>query len=83
MISEAEMIQNIACNLRELLISRGWSQAELARRAGLSEMQVCRIVKGRQQAGAFYIARILEALDCSFDRLIRTPPTRSPSLRAG
>jgi transcriptional regulator with XRE-family HTH domain len=81
-ISESEVVTNIAYNVRELMADRGWSQAELARRSQLSPMQINHIVHGRQQIGAFFVARLIEAFKCSFDQLIKEPPP-SASRRAG
>ncbi len=81
MISESEVVKNLAYNVREMMNERGWSQAQLARRADIPEMQISRIVRGKQQPGAFYIARLIEAFRCSFDQLIHEPP-HSTSRRA-
>jgi transcriptional regulator with XRE-family HTH domain len=81
-ISEAEVVANIAYNVRVMMADRGWTQAELARRCAMSPMQINHIVHGRQQIGVFYVARLIEAFKCSFDQLIKEAP-QSTALRAG
>jgi transcriptional regulator with XRE-family HTH domain len=50
----------LSARLRRLRLSRGWSQAELARRAGLASQTVCLLESGRR--GARPGARVLMAL---------------------
>ena len=83
MISEIEVVQNLAYNVRELMQAKGWSQSKLARQAGLTPMQVSYIIRGKQHCGVFYAARLMEAFEVSFDRLIREPRRGSHALRAG
>jgi transcriptional regulator with XRE-family HTH domain len=75
-ITESEVVANIAYNVRELMRDRGWSQSVLAQRTKLSEMQISRVIRGKHQVGAFYIARLIEAFHCSFDCLVREPPEK-------
>ncbi len=49
------------------LVGRGWSQAELARRAGLSEAQVSRLVTGARAPGLAACRGLSRALRLPFE----------------
>ncbi len=50
-----------------ILGERAWSQADLAKRSGLSPGQISRIINGSRQAGFEACMKIAKACDLSFD----------------
>jgi len=76
MLSDHDVTQNTAENLRRLLADRGWSQLELCRRTGEQSGTISRISNGKQLASGAILARIAEALDVSVDRLVQAPPEK-------
>lgn len=73
MLSDLEVRENLAFNVRRLLSARGWSQADLARNANESEMNISRVVRAASVVGTGVVARIAEAFDVSVDRLLAPP----------
>ena len=57
---------DVARRLRELRRSRGLTQAELARRAGLDQRQVARVEGGRHDTRVETLLALVGALDASF-----------------
>lgn len=55
--------------LLERLDERGWSQADLARRSGLSPAQVSRLASGVRQPGLDACLRLAQALGLSLDHV--------------
>lgn len=53
----------LADRLRDMLAVRGWTQTDLAERAGLTHAAVNRYVNGRREPRAETVAAIGEALD--------------------
>ena len=53
----------LADRLRDMLAARGWTQTDLAERAGLTHAAVNRYVNGRREPRAETVAAIAEALD--------------------
>ena len=77
MLTDDEVRENIAANVKRLLLDRGWNQSELARRAMESHANVNRVLHARQLPGSGILARIAEAFDVSTDRLLSAPPATS------
>ena len=59
--------------LRRARDERGWSQEELARRAGVSRINVARIETG-QYATLQTLGKLMDALDVDIDVLTNEPP---------
>ena len=58
--------------LKELRLARGWSQAELARRAGLDVATVSRLETGRRKNPRLEtLGSLAKALDCDPGYLIK------------
>lgn len=77
MITDEQVQTNIAENLSRLLADRKWSQSELHRRAGVSQVAISLILSGQRMPGAGVLARLAEAFDVSIDRLVGRPPEKS------
>jgi transcriptional regulator with XRE-family HTH domain len=73
-IEDDDVKQNVAENIRRLLLDRGWSQSELSRRTGEPVMTISAICNAKHVPGVGIVARIAEAFDVSVDRLVGTPP---------
>src|SRR3990167_8804622 len=60
-----------AQNVRELLLERGFSQEELAHRAGLHRTYVGAVERGERNITLLNAQRIAEALGVALDRCVR------------
>ena len=78
MISDDDVRANIAANLRAIMDDRGWSQSELARKTGQSDMMISHIMRGTRNPSVARVAQIAEALLIGMDRLVMPPPEQSP-----
>jgi len=81
-VSETDARQNIAANLRRILLERGMKQTELARRSGESDMSISRVLRGQNTPTVTLLAHIAEALDVSMDRLLSPPSEKNLPLSA-
>lgn len=72
-ITSERATNNVGRNVERILRERGISQAELARRSGESEMNISRIIRGKNEPLIGMVARIAEALDVLVDVLLREP----------
>lgn len=63
-----------ANSLRQRRLARGWSQQELADRAGLSRPGVSAIEAGRLSPSVATALQLAQALDCSVEQLFAPPP---------
>ena len=61
----------LATNLRRLRNTRGWTQEELADRAGLSSRYVGAIERAAVSASVSVIGQLAEALGCDPAELVR------------
>ncbi|HXE73130.1 MAG TPA: helix-turn-helix transcriptional regulator [Candidatus Nitrosotenuis sp.] len=72
--------------LRTLRRERGLSQRDLARLTGISAAKLCRFEKGERSPGRQELEELCEALDLSFERVVRgtlwEPPRRGRPARA-
>ena len=71
------VLRAVSANLRRLLSDKHWSQADLARESGESEMSVSRILRGSHMPGVGPISRIAKALGVTLDSLLVGPPKQS------
>jgi transcriptional regulator with XRE-family HTH domain len=62
--------ENFAHRMRKCRMDRGYTQAELARRAGLAPATISHFETAGRMPDAFNLARIAIALDVSIDRLL-------------
>lgn len=51
--------------LEKELSGRGWSHSELARRAGLSQVQVSGVISGQRKPGCEFCIKVAQALELS------------------
>lgn len=70
MMSDDEVLSNLARNLTALLDERGISRGQLARMTSEDTMTISRTARGTNMPGAAVLARIAEALEVSVDWLI-------------
>lgn len=61
---------NFGTWLKDVLISRGWSQAELARRANLSKSAINGVIKGTRNPGRDFIIVLAKALTLPPEELL-------------
>ena len=59
--------------MKELRTSLGLSQAELARRIGVSKTSVSQWIRGGMSPQAELLPKIAQELDCSIDSLFQIP----------
>jgi len=71
----------LAERLRELRETRGYTQAELAKRARISSAYICRIEGGdRTNVGSKTVVKLARALGTSVDYLLGRPESGKESL---
>lgn len=75
MVTDSEARLRIACNLRRILESRNWTQADLARAVfgtvdHAIRVKVCRWLSGQQAPSAADLANLVEATGESFQQLL-------------
>lgn len=75
MQTQQQVIANVAANVARILEERGISQADLARMAGESEMNISRVVRGKNEPGAALLSHVAEALQVSVDYLLTPHPS--------
>src|SRR5438067_11118425 len=69
--------------LKDLREAKGWSQEQLAKRAGLSQAQIAKTESGTSSPRSEALDKLAEALDCSIDYLHGRGRTyESPALAA-
>ena len=61
----------LGCSIARLRKIRGWTQAELAEKAGLSAGYIAAIEEGRSRPSLKALAVIVKALGTSLDELLR------------
>lgn len=76
MISDDDVRHNVAVNLQSLLDDRDWSQSELARRSGVWQTNISRVIREECIPTVAVLARLAEALHVSMDRLVAAPPEK-------
>ena len=63
--------------IRAMLVDRDWSQEKLARKSGIPLGTISRIVRGVVDPQVSTFIKIVDALDCSADTLLRRATTKS------
>jgi transcriptional regulator with XRE-family HTH domain len=58
-------------NVREARVARGWTQEDLAHRAGLASVQVSRIERGKREIRLTTLVRLVAAFDVDPAELLR------------
>lgn len=71
-IRQAEIVENFAIRLRELRISRGLTQAELARKAKITMSYIGRLEGNGAAPGIDLVGRLAEALGTTIHDLLPT-----------
>jgi transcriptional regulator with XRE-family HTH domain len=82
-IQHDEIVRRFGDRLRQVRLSRGMTQAELARRAEVSGAYVGRLERGRAAPGIDFVARLATALGTTAADLLpaSTPPDAVAVLR--
>lgn len=71
-ISEMELLNAFASNLKYVMEYEGITQSELARKSGLSKSTICMYTKAKRMPSMAAIYNICFALNCRIDDLIPT-----------
>jgi transcriptional regulator with XRE-family HTH domain len=71
-----------AGRLKELREAAGWTQQELARRAGMTREGIAQLETGRREPGWGSVVRLCQALGVGADAFLR-PPTERPAPARG
>jgi DNA-binding XRE family transcriptional regulator len=72
--AKAPTVKRFPDRLRELRKANGWSQQDVARRAGLSGTTVCFYETGRTEPKMTALVQLARAFDISIDQLIGFAP---------
>jgi transcriptional regulator with XRE-family HTH domain len=78
-VEQAEIVHRFGARLRELRISRGMTQAELAQRASVTTSHVWKLESGGSAAGIDVVERLAKALGAPVADLL---PSDSPATAA-
>lgn len=65
--------ERLSRNVRRLRLARGWTQADLAERAGVPRPTITRLEAGSPNPTFAVVARVAAALDASLDELTAVP----------
>ncbi|PWI83049.1 hypothetical protein DKB98_05580 [Enterococcus faecalis] len=77
MILEGNIMISLKTKLTQLINSKGWSQAELARRADISPQQISYYLKGEREPSKNNIKKIAKAFDIKSDFFLDDIPSIS------
>lgn len=75
---EAEIRQRIASHLQYQMERRGLTKAQMARRLGVSESNLGRMLSGDRGMSAGFVLRVHRLLSISAEQLLGEEPRRSP-----
>lgn len=76
-LTDNEIRENLAANMRRLISDRRLSQMELSRRTGETQPTISNILRGKHLPSAGIVFRLAEAFDVSVDRLLSAAPEAS------
>lgn len=83
-LSNQDVKDRLAHNVKVLLAKRGLSQMEVARRTGDSTMVINDIVHGRSNPSVASLLRLAEVLETTIDDLVSEPGKKAaPEIRRG
>ena len=66
----ANQVEQFGRNLREARQEKGWTQEELADKAGLASVQISRVERGVREVRLTTLLRLIAALETSPDHLL-------------
>ena len=66
-----QILERFGANVRAARHARGWTQEDLAEKAGLAVVQISRIERGAREIRLTTLLRLLSALDVSPAKLLR------------
>lgn len=72
-ITDDDARQNVAENLRRLMVDRGVTQKEVAENTDISQMAISYYLKAERMAGGGPLARLAEFFQVSIDSLLEKP----------
>ena len=72
LMSEVELIDIFADNLRDLMSERGFSQRELERESGINHASISRYLKKERIPTVKALINLAFALECDLDELVPT-----------
>ena len=64
-------VEQFGHNLREARKRKGWTQEDLAEKAGLTSVQVSRVERGAREIRLTTLLRLISALDSKPEHLLR------------
>jgi transcriptional regulator with XRE-family HTH domain len=63
-------VEQFGQNLRALRLEKGWTQEQLADRAGLASVQISRVERGAREIRLTTLLRLIDALETTPDRIL-------------
>ena len=63
-------VQQLGHNIRALRLEKGWTQEQLADRAGLASVQISRVERGAREIRLTTLVRLIEALETTPDQIL-------------
>jgi transcriptional regulator with XRE-family HTH domain len=70
-MAAVDPVARLGKNVREARVARGWTQEDLAHRAGLASVQVSRIERGKREIRLTTLVRLVTAFDVDPAELLR------------
>lgn len=67
------LVRHFGATVRQLREARGWSQEQLAERAGLNRSYIGEIERGTSIASIVTVDKLARALDVSMESLLKLP----------
>ncbi len=65
-----EVLQQFGSNVRKARLAHGWTQEDLAHKAGLASVQISRIERGTREIRLTTLLRLVSALELSPNELL-------------
>lgn len=78
-MTDPKLRRNIAINVQAHLQTRGWSQAELAKRTGESAARISLMVRGKKLPTVEMLLKVAKVFDTTVDALLRDPVLKNSS----
>lgn len=69
-LSDHDWRKDLGRRIKNLLVIKGWTQSELAKRSGIAEGTLSKIINGEIGTSAEHIFRLAEALDTTSSQLM-------------
>ena len=77
MVTDKDRIENLAANIRRVMLRNGFSQQKLADMSGVPQATIFRVLNAKNDPSVSLVSRLADALDTSIDKLLAEPPKKN------